>query len=369
MNLTLLLVIAAALALAFANGANDNSKGVATLIGAGMMPVKKALLLAAVATFAGSAGGIFLGQELLHRFGGHGLVGPGLVSSSAFPASVGFAAALTVLAATRLGMPVSTTHAMVGAITGVGLSAHALYPGRLLAVFAVPLIVSPFLALLISAAAYLIFRRIRLKLGIDKQTCLCIEEEVHPVQVQTDGTLLYAETGLKVESRDLSECVDRYEGRVVGMNAQRILDTSHLFSAAAISFARGLNDTPKIAAVIFAAGGLGGGNALLAVGVAIALGGLLAARRVGETMSERITGMNDGQAFSANLMTALCVLFASRLGVPVSTTHVCCGSLFGIGLVNGEARWKMIGRIFLAWVTTLPVAAVLAFLFWKMLNA
>lgn len=54
------------------------------------------------------------------------------------------------------------------------------------------------------------------------------------------------------------------------------------------------------------------------------------------------------------------VLFASRLGLPVSTTHVSCGALFGIGLITGQARWKTIGRILLAWVTTLPVAAALA---------
>ncbi len=52
------------------------------------------------------------------------------------------------------------------------------------------------------------------------------------------------------------------------------------------------------------------------------------------------------------------VLFASRLGLPVSTTS--CGALFGIGLITGQARWKTIGRILLAWVTTLPVAAALA---------
>jgi len=85
-------------------------------------------------------------------------------------------------------------------------------------------------------------------------------------------------------------------------------------------------------------------------------------------MSHRITEMNDGQAFTANLVTASCVIFASRFGVPVSTTHVRCGSLFGIGLVNCRAHGRMIASILVAWVTTLPVAAVIAYLMFGVLR-
>jgi PiT family inorganic phosphate transporter len=77
-------------------------------------------------------------------------------------------------------------------------------------------------------------------------------------------------------------------------------------------------------------------------------------------MAWRITGMNEGQAASANFVTAALVAVASPLGLPVSTTHVSCGALFGIGAVTGEARWRTIGGIFTAWVVTLPLAAALA---------
>ncbi len=107
---------------------------------------------------------------------------------------------------------------------------------------------------------------------------------------------------------------------------------------------------------------------MIALGVAIAMGGLLAARRVAQTMSHRITGMNDGQAFTANLVTAGLVIVASRLGMPVSTTHVSCGSLFGIGLVNGHAHLKVIGQILLAWLTTLPLAAAIGWIAWRLLS-
>ncbi len=92
----------------------------------------------------------------------------------------------------------------------------------------------------------------------------------------------------------------------------------------------------------------------------MAIGGLLGARRVAVTMSDRIVEMNHGQGFTANLVTAFLVTVASRLGIPVSTTHVSCGSLFGLGAVTGTARWEMILGITLAWVVTLSVAALLA---------
>ena len=93
---------------------------------------------------------------------------------------------------------------------------------------------------------------------------------------------------------------------------------------------------------------------------AMAIGGLLNAREVALTMSERITRMNHGQGFSANLVTAFLVIFASKWGLPVSTTHVSCGSLFGIGLVNKKANLSVIRQIILAWFLTLPLAAVLS---------
>ena len=101
----------------------------------------------------------------------------------------------------------------------------------------------------------------------------------------------------------------------------------------------------------------------------MAVGGVVNARRVAETMSRRITRMSPGQGFTANLVTAVLVVAASRLGLPVSTTHVAVGSLFGIGLVNGTARRRTILTILLAWVTTLPLGAALAALLYLMLQA
>jgi PiT family inorganic phosphate transporter len=104
---------------------------------------------------------------------------------------------------------------------------------------------------------------------------------------------------------------------------------------------------------------------MLAVGVGMAVGGLLNARKVAMTMSKKITPMTHGQGFSANVVTAALVVFASRLGMPVSTTHVSVGSLFGIGVVTRQANVRVVSQILLSWVLTLPIAAALgALIYW-----
>jgi PiT family inorganic phosphate transporter len=140
-------------------------------------------------------------------------------------------------------------------------------------------------------------------------------------------------------------------------------------SSGIVSFARGLNDTPKIAALILLAPAFGVTSSLIVVGAVIAIGGLLSAVRVAETMSNKITTMNHGQGFTANVVTGLVVIGASHLGLPVSTTHVSCGSLFGLGTVTGGAKMKTIFTILLAWAATLPLAAILAIIFYQLFNS
>ena len=155
-------------------------------------------------------------------------------------------------------------------------------------------------------------------------------------------------------------CTQRYQGTVFGLNAGRMLDTLHFLSAGAVGFARGLNDTPKIAGLLLVVAALDIRWGLLTVAGGMAVGGLLNARRVAETMSHRITGMNPGQGFAANLSTAFLVTTASFHGLPVSTTHVSVGSLIGMGLVTGQTHWKPVLGVLASWFITLPCAALLA---------
>ncbi len=96
------------------------------------------------------------------------------------------------------------------------------------------------------------------------------------------------------------------------------------------------------------------------VGLLIVVGSWISARRVAETMSLRITSMNPGQRFSANLVATSLVIGASPIGLPVSTTHVSAGSIFGIGLLTGESDRRVMTKILLSWVAILPLAAILS---------
>ncbi len=193
--------------------------------------------------------------------------------------------------------------------------------------------------------------------------CLCLEDNPPAlVQLEANGVMKLRASGVTLTADQLERCEERYQGRLLEFDAQKLLDKLHFLSAGLVGFARGLNDTPKIVALLVAAAGLGipMPASLSLVGIVMAIGGLLAARKVAVTMSDRIVQMNHGQGFTANLVTAFLVTVASRFGVPVSTTHVSCGSLFGLGAVTGTARWRMILGITLAWLVTLPAAAGLA---------
>lgn len=350
----------AVLLLAYSNGANDNFKGVATLYGSDVLSYRSALLLATGATMLGSLCALTFGSALLNNFSGKGLVPDALTTDPHFLAAVGLGAGLTVLLATRIGFPISTTHALVGALVGAGFArvGFEMSFARLGTVFLVPLIGSPFVASVLASGQYPAFRSLRRALGIEASDCACVGVEVVPVPAAA-GTVA-ATSAITATVGTRHECAARYDGSLIGLDASKVLNILHGISAATVSFARGVNDTPKIAALLLAASLLAPQQGVLIIGLAIAGGGLWSARRVAETMSHGITTMNPGQAFTGNLTTALLVLFASRMGFPVSTTHVSCGALFGIGLITRQARWATIRQILLAWVITLPVAAILA---------
>lgn len=361
---TTAVLFAATLFLAFANGANDNVKGAATLLGSGTLSLRGALWYATAATFAGSLSGSLLAGGLLRTFTGKGLV-PDEALGVAFLAAVGIGAAATVMTATVVGMPISTTHGLMGGLLGAGIASVG--AGVELSVlgnaFVLPLIVSPLLSLVLAVILYPLLRWGRRRLKVERETCVCIGAEMVPAHV-----LALRHPGIDVTTGTLGECVERYRGRMFGLSAQTVLDRLHFITAGAVSFARGLNDTPKIVALLAGVQLVSVGWGSLLVGVAMAAGGLLAARKVARTMSFGITEMNHGQGFAANAVTAFLVIGASRLGVPVSTTHVSCGSLFGLGAVTGQARWGIIATILSAWLLTLPMAATTAWIAFQILN-
>jgi PiT family inorganic phosphate transporter len=115
-----------------------------------------------------------------------------------------------------------------------------------------------------------------------------------------------------------------------------------------------------MAALLLGVGGLSGLSGSVLIAVAMALGGLISARRVAETLAHKITDMNPGQGFAANLATALLTTTASYHGLPVSTTHVSVGALLGIGITTRQAKWRTVIPVIAAWIITLPCAAALS---------
>jgi len=350
-------VLAAVLFVAYANGANDNFKGVATLYGSGTAGYRGTLAWGTVTTLAGSLTALLLAGQLVARFSGKGLVPDALIGNPSFVGAVALAAAATVLLATLLSFPISTTHALTGALVGAGLVlAHGDVRLAVLGgAFFLPLLVSPLAAMLLAGLLYPLLHRIRTGLGVRRETCVCVGQKWVPVALAPGGAAALQPDGVQVKL-----CQERYQGTILSLTAQEALNGAHALGAGAVSFARGLNDTPKIVALLIAAEALELRSGMILVGLAMACGAVLHGRKIAETMAHKIAPMNHGQGFVANLVTAGLVLGASRFGMPVSTTHVSCGSLFGIGAATGQARWRMIGGVLLAWVVTLPLSAALA---------
>lgn len=356
--------------LAYANGANDNFKGVATLYGSYSLGYRGALLLGTGATFLGGLASILVATGLIKMFSGAGVVPAEVATLPAFLTSISAAAGGTVILATIFGLPVSTTHSLTGAIVGTGLVFVG--PHLNLALlgksFALPLLVSPVVAVVLTMLFYGLMHQIAQRTGIKRETCVCLDgarltavANLRPVPAGAEGfaTAYSHEAGQLITVASAQQCVEKYGGKVLGLQVRQITDAAHIVSAAAVSFARGLNDTPKMLALLLAAQVLELTHGALAIVVAMAIGGLLNARKVAQTMGRGISRMNDGQALSANLVTAFLVIVASRMGMPVSTTQVSVGAIAGVGLINGTANGKMISGILASWLMTLPIAAVL----------
>ena len=250
----LTLLVIAVLVVAYANGANANFKGVASLFGSGTTSYRTAVNWAAVTTAAGCVAAMFFASSMLKAFSGKGLVPDALIAQPAFLLAV-----------------------VLGSVLQLGLRPPA--------------------------------------------------------------------------------------------KRSRVLDTLHFFSAGAVCFARGLNDTPKMAALLLGIGWLQGSASMILIAIAMALGGLISAKQVAETLAHKITDMNPGQGFAANLATALLVTTASLHGLPVSTTHVSVGALLGIGITTRQAKWRTVIPVLAAWVITLPCSALLAALLFKTISA
>jgi phosphate/sulfate permease len=307
--------------LAYCNGANDVSKSIATLAGSGVTQYRPAIVYGSLCTLAGAGVSTIVATGLVATFT------KGLIAGSTF-LTVQFALAAIVGAiawvyfATRMALPVSTTHAITGSVVLTGIiafGAHQVLWNNLVTKIVVPLLLSPVIALMV-------------------------------------GLVLFW-------------CIRLLLSRVN-------LDWAHWVSSGIASFTRGLNDAPKIVALgtaFFLIGGKLDKTPLwlfFVVALAMGLGSVLGGLKVTQTLAERVTKMDHHEGFAANLTTALLVGLSSPLSLPVSTTHVSSCAIIGIGAHKGlkNIRWRTVWEMVLAWIVTLPAAGIFGALAYLLLN-
>ena len=356
-----------AFALVFAIGANDVSKAIATLVGSGVTDYRSAIAWGTVWTVVGAALATLVASAMIKTFS-HGLIQTGTIIGPAVSLAILTGAIAWVFFASRTGFPVSTTHALTGAIVGTGFVAFAgegLIWSAIGKKIALPSLLSPFLAVTVSLLIQPVVRALARKW---EGACLCVMPASRAlVAIDPRGetkTLFQAPDFGQPVIAVPSQC-DRagIQGLVVG------LDTIHWLSSGLASFARGTNDAPKIVAMLL----LGSATAVWpstsfqlaafgGVAIAMGLGSYFGGLRVTKVLAENVTKMNHAEGLSANLTTSSLVLLACSLGLPVSTTHVSSSAIIGIGLFKGRnnLHWTTVRDIVLAWVVTLPAAALLA---------
>lgn len=365
-----LAVLALGVLLAFVNGANDVSKGIATLAGSGVSDYRRAIRWGAIWTAAGGLVGASAAGAMLETFG-KGLLEPGTTWSFSAALATILGAAASVLIATRTGLPVSTTHAILGAIGGVGIAAYgprAVCWGTIGEKIALPLLLSPLVSFSLTVVLFRLDRRISGTPRGAAADCLCAEVEPARIAVAvTADASSHASALVPVGARLRLRVApsDACPSEKVAM-VRLTLDPLHWLTSGATSFARGLNDAPKIVASVLAAAALSSGAplhpmlAFAAVTAGMVAGSLAGGRRVTHVLAERLTRMDHREGFGANLVTSLLVAAGAVGGLPMSTTHVSSAAIVGAGIERGPGalHGETVRNMALAWVATLPVAAL-----------
>ena len=396
--------IAGALALymAWAIGANDVANAMGTSVGSGALTVWGAILVAAIFEFAGA---FFAGGHVTDTVR-KGMLDVSLVDRDQLIYGMlgSLAAAGTLLVgATRFGLPVSTTHAIVGAIVGFGVVSvgpEVVNWGKI-GQIVLSWLTSPLIA---GVFAFVIFQITRAKV-LDTKDPVAQIRKLGPIffflvffiigLVTLFKGLKPLKLNLELTEALMGSILLGFIGAGVGVffirrvelgqedpkhrfsRVEKIFVVLQILTACAIAFAHGSNDVANaigpLAAISSAISGADlGGKAsvspwMLAIGgIGIVFGLATWGYRVMETVGKRITELTPSRGFAAQLAAATTIVVASRLGIPVSTTHTLVGAVLGVGLARGISALDMrvVGKIIASWVATLPIAAGLSMFFY-----
>ncbi len=316
----LIVIVVFGLAFDFTNGFHDTANAVATVISTRVLPPTFAIVMCAVLNFAGA----FVSQKVA------GTIAKGLIDAHAATQEVILAAIIGAIAWNVLtwyfGIPSSSSHALIGGLVGATLvfaGTHAVIWKGVVNKVVVPMVLSPILGGVIAFAIMM---------------------------------LLF---GLFANTRP---------NKVNGIFSwlQRI-------SAAAVAFNHGQNDAQKTMGVITLAlvafHFLPGGKhvriptwVIISCATAMGLGTLSGGWRIIKTLGTKIIDLQPINGFAAETSASIVLATASYFGMPVSTTHIVCGSVFGVGIAKrlNQVRWPVAQQMVAAWVLTLPGAALAA---------
>ena len=390
--------------MAWGIGANDVANAMATSVGSKALTIKQAILVAAIFEFLGAvlAGGAV--TSTIRK----GIVDAELLSGTPELLIYGMLASLLaagtwLLIASRNGWPVSTTHSIVGAIVGfaaVGIGVDAVQWGQV-GTIVMSWVVSPLTAGFI---AYLIYLSVQ-KLILTQDDPLAQAKRYVPVYIFFAGftiTLVTILKGLSHVGLDFSlatsyslaigvalvialigtVAIQRIEPDPKAEKKQHFHTVERVFAilmvvtACSMAFAHGSNDVanaigPLAAVISVAQSGIVGAQSALPIwvlvigGAGIVIGLATFGVHVIATVGEKITQLTPSRGFAAELAAATTIVIASGTGIPISTTHTLVGAVLGVGLARGiEAiDLRVVGRIFVSWVVTIPAGAILAIVF------
>jgi len=411
MDHTLIYIIiacAVGLWMAWGIGANDLANIMSTAIGSKAVNTQQAVMIAIVFEI----GGAFLGGTHVTNTIRGGIINPEVFANTPHlfifsMLSVLMAGATWITVASYLGMPVSITNAIIGALVGVGtimLGAHAIHWQTVIYI-AISWVCSPAIA---GVVAYLLFISIKRTI-LGEEHPLRAAKQFVPIYLFLVGIVLAMMTTLKA-----AEHFHLLEGmwmhvlivfgtallvfvagifmmkpiRLIGkvrrhaqfLYIESMFSILMAFTACAMVFAHGSNDVAiavgPVAAVIGAIKGnvMQNGNmqnGIILLGcIGVILGLFMYGRKVIETVGNQITMLTPSRAFAATLAAASTVIVSTSTGIPVSATQTLVGAVFGVGLARGidALNLNVIRNIFMSWIITVPAAAGLATLFFYLLE-
>ncbi len=383
-------------------GANDVANSMASAVGAKAITIRQAIFIAGILNVIGA---VFIGSHVTNT------IRKGIVTTEVMAdphvALIGalsalLAAALWVSFATWKSLPVSTTHSIVGAMIGFGIMAggFSVINWSKLGAVVLSWIISPVFSLII---AFLMFKVI-VKMILVKKESFVRALKLSPAFIGLAafiivlsflfktplGKKLAIETWAAVLTAFIIAILLGNVGMIMlrryipvndNNDAEEVFQKIQIGTSCYVALAQGANDVANAIgplAVIYFLVKTGGVGAkvpvpvflLLFGGIGIACGISMAGHRVMDTIGTKITLLTNTRGFSVDFAAASTVLIASKLGLPVSTTHAAVGGVLGVGLAGGiEAiNFGVVFQIMIYWILTVPAAAVTSMVIFKILQ-